>query len=438
MNRHLRSFLAVSCTLLAVGIGGILIWRIVEATRSVFNDDTTIADQAGNRNGEKEPPDNPSAIQDGVIRDATLKYLDPKTGRLILIVKARGGTIRGPVCTLKGVTMERRFGDRRGLLTACSQRGTYDRRTGSGTLVGKVVVRRIPQGAEKADITIRSESLSWNQAAERLTSNVRVELSWQDASGQRSFEASGIGMRADRWTQKIRFNREASITMSQSAIPGRLSLNGKPLLEEKDDSSSTEKQPAPAKIPIQTIVTCSGPAIFTYDTPGGHHLASFSENVKVAREEVKLHCDNLKIFMRAGPSKKANPPCLDLERSMAANCLPIPGSMAGLWAARCLGPRSLTRKPGLSSKSSGLIDRVTATGSVVLTSADGKARGGSLLYDHPARIMWLRGAGEEMAEINLPDEPDVLAQKFWFDVLTGDMGKAGREEVTITVPEFPN
>ena len=82
------------------------------------------------------------AIHELLIRGVTLRYFDPDTGRLELVVRAAGGETAGGTCRLEDVEMERSAGPGGPTIRASGRRGTYDRKTGSGSLEGNVVVSR--------------------------------------------------------------------------------------------------------------------------------------------------------------------------------------------------------------------------------------------------------------------------------------------------------
>ncbi len=428
MDRRVRALLAAGIALAALGLAVFLVWRIALVSGEAARGETPAADS------DKKTPAKKSAgshqTQAGQGTNVTLRYFDRKTGKPVLIVKAAKATIKGADCHLKEVKLKRILGGGRGVLLATSRSGDYNRKTGSGTLEGGVLVERLPAGHKDPDVTITGESLAWDHASETLSSDVRVEVVWRDRPTGRTLSAAGLGMVAERWAQKVRLKEDVRVSITEPALPGRLNL-----------VKGTLGRPAkgkPSKKPVQTVLTSEGPGTLEYDTDPGYHRALFSRGVVVRREGMRLSCDELEMFLRSDGSGARGGASPEVKAMRSAGAAPLTLPAVSRWLTASLrpdpnrAPAPPAKEDAKKLKGSGLVDLIVARGTVVVRAPEGVARGDLAWYDHPAGILWLEGREDEMAEFVRPNKRQVLANKIWFDTHTGDMGLS---RVTITAEE---
>jgi hypothetical protein len=432
--RALKGLLTVAVTLLALGGGAALIWRIVDVSGRAARGE----DPPAPAPGETQPE--PTEAQTGRVRGIVLKYFDPETGRLDLVVRAARGNTSGGTCTLEEVELEQ-FGDgTRGKILAAGKTGTYDRVTGSGRLAGDVIARRIPPGKKEADLVIRGESLNWSTAAETLTSDDYVEAVWHDRARGRTLSARGRGLRAERWTRSVRLEGDTCVSFSGAAVPEGIGFTDgkdrkKPALQVKKGRTTT-------------VVTSVGPASVVHAAAPGLHRIRFKREVVVrsrelggANREARMSCDSLTLWTREAGPLGAGAAGSDLPALSSAAAAPALLPTASRWLVSALRPdparggRAVRRPPG-GEKDADRVDLVIARGAVKLRARGGEARGELAWFDGPAGILWLEGTPEEPAEVVRGERKEQMTfPKFWFDAVTGDMGKSGRGRVTITIGE---
>ncbi|MHC4915653.1 MAG: hypothetical protein ACYTGB_09190 [Planctomycetota bacterium] len=434
MSRTIKGLLTTAAALVALGGGAVLVWRIVDVSRKAARKDPPARPEK-TRGGQKK-----TDAQTGLVRGVVLKYFNPDSGKLELIVKATRGNTSGGSCTLEEVELER-VGDgtdARMLVTA--RTGTYDRKTGSGRLVGDVVARRFLPDGKEVDLVIRGEELSWSSAAEALTSDDYVEAVWHDRERGRTLSARGQGLRAERWTRTVRLAGDTCVSFSGAVISRGIDLSG-----EKGAKRSPPKEGGGR---ATTVVTSVGPARFEQDAAPGLHRISFSREVAVrSRElggegrEARLDCDRLALWIREpGPAGAgAQGPDLSLVQTVTAGPALLPTSSRWLVSALRPDPARGGRAARRSSPGKNETDRVdlvVARGSVRLQARSGEARCEQAWFDGPAGILWLEGTPEEPAEVvRGGNKEQMIADSFWFDTVTGDMGRSGRGRVTITIEE---
>jgi hypothetical protein len=426
MRRTLALLLAVIC----LAGGGVLTWRIaVVSERAGRGKQTSIEQILKDKRGKKKSGEKRAAPRTG-ITGVTLKYFDPDDGRLVLIVKAARGDTKGNVCKLEDVKLERRLGDGKGLLLASSKTGTYDRKTGSGNLQGNVLVERLPARGKKPDVTIRGQTLRWTRGAEMLTSEDYVEMSWMNPAEGRMLSARGLGLRADRWAQNVRLREDVCVTVTGSALPSGLDFGA-------DARAGAERQQK-NKGPVRTVITSEGSAVLEYDSDAGRHRARFTRQVVVKVRQMTgkamacdMKCDELEMFFRsAGAIGRRESPVL--AAGSAAAAAPVALAATSRWLAATLGGEV----PGRAARRKGAVgvDLVVARGSVVISAAQGVARGELAWYDHPAGLLWLEGKGEETAELVRESEgQQTLARRFFYNVRTGDMRVPKGDRITVII-----
>lgn len=431
MGGRVRAFLAAGIALAALGLAGLLVWRIALVSGEAARGETPAADSRKKKTSTKKSAGS-LQTQAGQGTNVTLRYFDKKTGKLVLIVKAAKATIKGANCRLKDVRLKRILGGGRGVLLATSRSGDYNRKTGSGKLEGGVLVERLPAGQKYPDVTITGESLAWDHASETLSSEVRVEVVWRDRPTGRTLSAAGLGMVAERWGQKVRLEEDVRVSITAPALPGRLNL--------VEGTLGRAAKAKPSKKPVQTVLTSEGPATLEYDTALGYHRAVFNRGVVVRREGMRLSCDELEMLLCSDGSGARGGASPEVRALRSAGAAPLALPAVSRWLAASLRP-SPRRAPAPSGKEgakkfkgAGLVDLIIARGTVVVRAPEGVARGDLAWYDHPAGILWLEGREDEMAEFvrSNKNKDQVLANKIWFDTHTGNMGMS---RVTITAEE---
>jgi hypothetical protein len=424
-----RSGLVWAGTLVTLGLSLLMVWRIFFVLLPA-NDEGKTPESPGPA-GPAQPD------QAGEGRDVVFKYFDEKTGRLTLVVKASVARTAGARCELEEVELERRLGEGRGLLLARARRGVYDRLKGNGQLQDEVVARRVPEGAEEADMVLRSQELSWRQASGRLTSNARVEIEWNDPKGARSAFASGQGMVAERWAESVCLLQETRVELAGSALPRGMDLGG---------GRGGTSLPA-GREPVRTVIESEGPASFEHDAEPGQHLIRFSRNVRArsaaarpGADETRLDCDDLDLQLRPAPASPEDPDGPDLRTAAAAAGAPLAAPAAARWLLTALGAPpvpggAFTPRRGEGNMS---LDLAVARGAVRIVSIRGGgrtedvARGELAWYDHAAGIFWLDGRPDEPAEVVRGGRDQLLAERFWYNAGTGEAGTAGRSRVKLT------
>lgn len=431
MRRPLARFLTV---LAVLGLVGFLAWRVALVSGEAVRGEGGAGRAPAGRRGRGEPTGQSGGEGTGV----TLRQFDEETGKPILIVKARRASIKGEACELEGVSLRRALGGGRGEILAVARAGVYDRKTGSGKLTGRVRLRRLPPGEQKPDITLSGESLAWDHATGRLTSADYVEFSWRDAARERQLEASGRGLVAERWAQEILLRKDVRVSVAAPALPGELKFGRKA-------GAPGKKQ----KVPVRTLVTAEGPGTFEYGTDLGCHRALFRNEVTAVRGKVRLSCDELELVILAAEPAAGLPAEPEVAAARSAAAAPLAGAACARWVIAALRPPP-DPKPELSAgasakeetrdpapKEAGRVDRVLARGTVVLQSPQGTARGELARYDGPARLLWLTGREGEPAELvrEGEDQAQVLAERFWFNLATEEMGLEGEGSGSATVIE---
>jgi hypothetical protein len=443
MSRALRRLAAGLAGLVCAGLGCWLVWRI-----AVVSDRARSGEQASVEQLLKEQgrvPDRraaPAAVPRTGITGVTMRYFDPRDGRLVMIVRAARGDTDGELCRLHGVRLERLL-DREGArILAAGRSGVYNRKTGSGGLRGEVLVRRMPAGAERPDMVIRGEQLDWTRGAAVLTSDDYVDFSWIDPHRGYALSARGRGMVAERRVRRVLLGEDVSVSIRGSALPAGMDLGGKLGLRPGRRKSREG--------PVTTVVTCDGPATFEYELDAGRHRARFGRGVVVRvrsagqdASRLSLDCDDLEVLLRAeGAVAGGDSPVLNAARAAAAAPMALPATSRWLADAllRADQPRPAPRpgggrgpRPAGGDESAAGVDLVVARGAVVLRAPEGVARGRLLWYDHPAGVLWLEGGPGEAAELVPSDDHDqVVARRFFYNAATGEMRVPQGDRVTVT------
>ena len=402
-------------------LAGVLVWRIADAALEAHRSYRPYAtydpppEAASSPRGEGRSPERSGAGSGG-----SFTHADQASGRTVLFVKAARTVIRGDLLHMEGVELRRLLDGDRGALLAAADRGVYNQNSGSGTLTGSVLVRRVPAGAEQPDAVIRTEALSWDQATGTLTGPGAAELTWADRKSGRRLVAAGTGLTAERWAQQVRLDHDVRVSMAEAALPARLPLT------RRQGPRPAESAPAP------TVVTCAGPAVFENCTALGGRRVVFDRQARAARGEMRLSCNRLEIILKP-EGAPAPADGVELSALEAASAGATVAGAFSRWLLRALAPGP--PPAGSAANEQDLVDAVVARGAVQMGGPEGTARGDFAYFDQPAGLVFLAGSDREPAEV-VRGENQVLSPKgFVFNLRTEELTTLGPGRARVVVEE---
>ena len=316
---------------LGIGLVALLVWRI--AVAGFGGGDERVEPQPARKDKSEKPG---GVEKGGQSREGVVRIYNKETGLLEISVHFGEATLEGENLTMKRVELKRVLEGDKGVLLASSSEGTYERNSGSGTLSGDVLIQRVPPGRQEPDMTMTADSLVWDQAAGTLTGSGAASMTWTDPKTGRKLVVRGAGLRAERWAETVRLDRDVCVTMVESAMP-RLPLAGK--LDRKsasdggregDGAESRELKGAPDG-PAFTTITCSGAATFENRAELGLRRVVFDRDVRARRLSEELCCNRLVLLLNpvGGADAREGADIVALTRASAA-------PTAGALAARCL------------------------------------------------------------------------------------------------------
>ena len=419
---------------LGIGLVALLVWRIAVAG---FGGGDERVEPPPARKDKSEKPG--GVEKGGQSREGVVRIYNKETGLLEISVHFGEATLQGETLTMKRVELKRVLEGDKGVLLASSSEGTYERNSGSGTLSGNVLIQRVPPGRQEPDMTMTADSLVWDQAAGTLTGSGAASMTWTDPKTGRKLVVRGAGLRAERWAETVRLDRDVCVTMVESAMP-RLPLAGKlgrkpPSESGRKDGGAEDKEPKDApQGPAFTTITCSGAATFENRAELGLRRVVFDRDVRARRLSEELCCNRLVLLLNpvGGADAREGADIVALTRASAA-------PTAGALAARCLA-RALAAPPPEPAKAGDrkdrpeqeLLDSVLATGAVIIKGPEGMARGELAYFDRPGGCVWLDGGPDEPAEV-MRGENQLVSQSFHFNLRTEEMSSEGRGRARVEV-----
>lgn len=414
----LRAALASLAALAAVLLLAALAWRAALVTLRGPRP------EVGGRGGQARSPEN--RLDGGRGSAGQLSDINRRTGRAEVFISFEESSISGDHYALTGVRLRRVLDGRRGEVRAAGRRGVYHRASGGGELLGGVTVERWPPGARAPDLSIRTERLAWEPAGGELSSPERAEITWLDPRSGRKLVASGAGLVAERWTQRVRLLSDVRMTLEEPVMPRRAAPGRR----------------AEAGV---AVLTCDGPAVFEQLPELGARRVTFSRRVAVARGGDRLTCDELELQLCSErprrPPAAAAPEAAAVEQAAAG---PLLSAAATRWLTLALEPPAAAAREPLApaGRPGGLaaidaeyarsMDSVTARGGVTISAPEGTARGELAFYDRPAESVWLEGGADEPAEV-VRGADHMMAPAFFFNLRTEEMCSVGGGRARVIV-----